>query len=84
MCWDDIDFQILLEIGQVFSNVQTLRPAGETSTPSLSVNGTQHDVVLRPDCGTESRSDDHAFQFGSIDDERFAEQTEAARLVEKR
>ena len=81
---DDIDFQIFLEIGHVLSNVQQLHTTGETSTPSTAINRPQHDVVLCVDCSAESSRDDDALQFASIDDERLAEQAEAARLVEKR
>lgn len=80
----DIDFQVFLEIGHVLSNVQRLRITGKPSTPSTAVNGAQHDVVLRVDCGAEPGPGDHVFQFGSIDDERLAAQAEAACLVEQR
>lgn len=79
MSGNDIDFQIFLEVGHVLPNVQQLRFTGETPTPSTTVDGAQHDVIAR----IEPRANDDSFQFGSIDDERLAVQTEAARLVEK-
>ena len=79
----DIDFQIFLEIGHVLSNVRKLRVTSNTAAPGASVNGAQHHVVLSVGCGRESRCDDDSLQFGSMDDERLAEQTEPAGLVQK-
>jgi hypothetical protein len=84
MRWDDSDFQILLEIGHVLSNVQQLDPAREPSSPSTAINRAQHEIILSLDCGVESSPYDDPLQFASVDDERLAEQAEAARLVEKR
>ena len=77
----DIDFQIFLEIGHVLSNIPKLRVTSNSAAPSVPVNGPQHEVVLPMGCGGESRCDDDSLQFGSMDDERLAEQTEPAGLV---
>jgi hypothetical protein len=78
----DIDFQILLEIGHVLSNVRKRRIATQTSAPGAPVNSTEHDVAQRLDRGGKASGDD-ALQFDSIDDQRFANQTEAACFVQK-
>jgi hypothetical protein len=79
----DTDFQISLEIGHVRSNVRKLRVTSKTPAPGVPVNGAQHHVVLPVGCGGESRGDDDSLQFGSMDDERLAEHTEPASLVQK-
>ena len=78
----DIEFQILLEIGHTRSNVRQLRITIKTSTPGASVNRTQHHVLQRLDRG-DAGGDDDALQFDLIDDQRFANQTKATRLVQK-
>ena len=80
----DIDLQILLEIGHVRSNIRKLRVTTQTSAPSAPVNRPEHDVVRRLDRGGKASRDNDALQFGSIDDQRFAIQTEAACLVQKK
>jgi hypothetical protein len=80
----DIHLQILLEIGHVLSNIRKLRVTTQTSAPSAAVNSPEHDVVRRLDRGGKASRDDDALQFGSIDDQRFAIETEAACLVQKK
>ena len=79
----DIDFQILLEISHVLSNIYERRIVIQTSAPGAPVNSTEHDVVRRRDRGGKPSGDDDALQFDSIDDERFANHTEAACFVQK-
>jgi len=79
----DIDFQILLEISHVLSNIRKHHIATQTSAPSAPVNSTEHDVVRWLDRGGKASSDDDALQFDSINDQRFAHQTEAACFVQK-
>jgi hypothetical protein len=83
MCRHNIDFQIPLEIGHVLSNIRKLRITTQASTPSAPVNSTEHDVVRRLDRGAKASGDDDGLQFASINDQRFADQTEAACLVQK-
>src|SRR5688500_11574709 len=83
MRWHDLDFQVFLEIGHVLSNVRKLRVTSNTAAPGASVDGAQHRVVLSIGCGGESRRDDDSLQFGSMDDERLADHTEPAALVQK-
>ncbi len=64
----DIDFQILLEISYVLSNIQKRRIATQSSAPGAPVNGPEHDVVGRLDRGGKASGDDDAFQFGLIYD----------------
>ena len=68
----DIDFQILLEISHVLSNIQKRRIVTQTSAPGAPVNSTEHDVVRRLDRGGKTSGDDDVLQFDSIDDQRFA------------
>ena len=65
------------------ANGGQLRAASETSAPSAPINGAQHDVVPCLDRSGESSRHDDTLQFGLIDDERVAEQAEAASLVQK-
>jgi hypothetical protein len=81
--WNDIDFEILPEIGHVLSNVHHSRATDKTLTPRTSVNCAEHHIVLCLDRGVESGVDDDGLQFASVDDERFAPQTEPARFIEK-
>ena len=78
-----IDFKILLEISHVLSNIRKRRIAAQTLAPSAPINSTEHDVVRRLDRGGKARGDDDALQFDPIDDQRFANHTEAACLVQK-
>ena len=80
----DIDLQILREIGHVLSNIPKLRITTQTSAPGAPVNSAEHDVVRRLDCWRKTSGHNDALQLDSIDDERFANQTEAARFVEKK
>ena len=79
----DIDFQILREIGHALSNIRKLHLTTQTSAPSAPVNSTEHNVIRRLDRGGKAGGDDDAFQFDSIDDQRFANQTEPACFVQK-
>ena len=79
----DIDFQILREIGHALSNIRNVHIATQTSAPSAPVNSTEHHVIRRLDRGGKAGGDDDAFQFDSIDDQRFANQAEAACFVQK-
>ncbi len=79
----DIDFQILLEVSHMLSNIRKHRIATQTAAPGAPVNSTEHDVVRWLDRGGKASSDDDALQFDSINDERFANQTEAACFVQK-
>jgi mRNA interferase HicA len=79
----DIDLQILLEIGHVLSNIRQLRITTQTSAPGPPVNSAEHNVGRRRDRGGETSGDNDALQFDSIDDQRFANQTEAACFVQK-
>lgn len=79
----DIDFQILLEIGHVLSNIRKLRITTQTFAPGASVNCTEYDVIRRPDRRGKASRDDDPLQFDSIDDQRFANHTKAACLVQK-
>ena len=79
----DLDVQILLEIGHVLSNIRKRRIATQTSAPGAPINGTEHDVVRRRDRVGQTGGDDDALQFDSIDNQRFANHTEAACLVQK-
>ena len=79
----DIDSQIFLEIGHVLSNVRKLRVTSKTAAPGAPVNGAQHYVVLAVDCVGESRGDHDSLQVGSMYDERLAEHTQPAGLVQK-
>ncbi len=83
MCRHDIDFQILLEIRHVLSNIRKRRIATQTSAPGTPLNGTEHDVVRRLDRGRKAGGDDDVLQLDSIDDQRFANHAEAACLVQK-
>jgi hypothetical protein len=67
----------------VLSNVHQSRATDKTLTPRASVNCAEHHEVLGLDCGVESGIDDDGLQFASVDDERFALQTEPARFVDK-
>ena len=80
---NDVDSQILLEISHVLSNIQKRRIATQSSAPGAPVNSTEHDVVRRLDRGGKASGDDDTLQFGSIDDQRFAHQTEPACFVQK-
>ena len=80
---NDIDCQILLEISHVLSNIRKHRIATQTSAPGAPVNSTEHDVVRWLDRGGKASGDDDALQFDSVDDQRFANQTEAACFVQK-
>ena len=79
----DIDFQILLEIGHVLSDIRKRCFPTETSAPAAPVNRPEHDVVGRIDRAGNASGDDDALQFESVDNERLANQTETACLVEK-
>jgi hypothetical protein len=79
----DIDFHILFEIRHVLSNIRKRRIATQASAPGTPLNCTEHDVVWRPDRGTEAGGDDNALQLDAIDDQRFANHAEAAYLVQK-
>ena len=83
MRWHDIDFQVFLEVGHVLSDVRKLCVTGSPTAPGATVNGAQHHVVLSIGCGGESRRADDSLQFGSMDDERLADHTEPAALVQK-
>ena len=80
---NDIDCQILLEISHVLSNTRKRRITTQTSPPGAPINSTKHDVVRWLDRGGKASADDDALQFESIDDQRFAIQTEAACFVQK-
>jgi len=67
----DIDFQILLEISHVLSNIRKRHIATQTSAPGAPVNSDEHDVVRWLDRGRKA-SGDHVLQFHSVDDQRFA------------
>jgi hypothetical protein len=83
MRWNDIDFQILLEISHVLSNIPERRNTTQASAPGAPVNGTEHDVVRRLERGNKTSGDDDTLQFDSIDDQRFAPHTETACFVQK-
>lgn len=74
----DIDFQILLEIGHMLPNIGKRRVSIQASAPGSPVNRTEHDVVRLFASGEEG-----ALQFKPIDDQCFANQTEATCLVQK-
>ena len=79
----DVDLQVFLEIGHVLSNIRKLRITTQTSAPGAPVNSAEHDVVRGLDRGGKTSGDNDAVQFDSIDDQRFANQTEAACFVQK-
>jgi hypothetical protein len=79
----DIDVHILLEVRHVLSNIRKLHITAQTSTPGGPVNSTEYDVVRRLDDGGQASADEDVLQFGSIDDQCFAHQTEPACLVQK-
>ena len=79
----DIDFQILLEISHVLSNIRKRRIATQTSPPGAPIKSTEHDVVRWLDRGGKASGDDDALQFDAIDDQRFANHTEATCFVQK-
>jgi hypothetical protein len=83
VCRHNTDSQIPLEIGHVLSNIRKLPLTIQTSTPSASVNSTEHDVVRSLDRGAKASGDNGGLQFDSINDQRFADYTQAARLVQK-
>ena len=74
----DIDFQILLEIGHVLSDIGKRCFPTETSAPGAPVNRTEHDVVGRIGRAGNASGDDDALQFEPVDNEGFANQTETA------
>lgn len=79
----DIYPQIPFEVRHVFSNIRELRVSCQTAAPGAPVYRAEHDEHghLAP-IGYAGRDDD-AFQFSSIDDERLAQEAEAARFVQK-
>jgi hypothetical protein len=83
MCRYDMDFQVLLEISHVLSNIRKRHIVTQTSAPGAPINSTKHDVVRRLDRVGQTGGDDDALQFDLIDNQRFANHTETARLVQK-
>lgn len=83
MRWNDIDFQVLLEISHMLSNIRERRNAADSSSPGAPVNSTEHDVVRRLERVNKASSDDDTLQFDSIHDQRFTDHTEAACFVQK-
>jgi hypothetical protein len=79
----DIYPQIPFEVRHVFSNICELRVSCQTAAPGAPVYRAEHDEHGRLAPIGDTGRDDDAFQFSSIDDERLAQETEAARLVQK-
>ena len=79
----DIDFQILLEVGHVLSNIRKLPITSQASAPGAAVNCTEHDVLRRLHRRGKASGNDDGVEFNSIHDERFTNQTQAACLVQK-
>jgi hypothetical protein len=79
----DIYPQIPLEVRHVFWNICELRVSCQAATPGAPVYRAEHDEHgdFAP-IGDTGRDDD-ALQFSSIDDERLAQEAEAARFVQK-
>jgi hypothetical protein len=80
MHWRDFDLEVFLEVGHVFSNVHERCLANETSAPGTPVDGSQHEVFTP---STPSGGGDHILQFSLMDDERLAQQTQAAALIQQ-
>jgi hypothetical protein len=74
------DLEVILEVGHVLSKVHERRLTNDTSTPSAVIDRSKHDIFMP--CAQSGRGD-HLLQFGLVDHERFADQAQAAALVQQ-